>query len=190
MPMPTKLPEYQQGGLVSGPGTDYSSLWRRQAEANNRSWDAVNQQNAPAKQQVMHKIAPPSESSNAQRIMAQIMAQSTPNAGSALGKMANAWVAKYHADREMENKRQYLRDHEKRRGGWASMLHSGASLRDIATHDPGIMGDSEFLSFAKTTTPAVAAEVEMFKNVDSPFGRGGVGQQSSTTGKFPDTKAR
>ena len=184
MPMPAKLPRYQEGGLVSGPGTDYSSLWRRQAEANNRSWDAVNQQNAPAKQQVMHRIAPPAENSNAQRIMAQIMSQSTPNAGSALGKMANAWVAKYRADRETENKRQYLRDHEKRRGGWASMLHGGATLRDIATHDPGIMGDAEFLNFAKSTTPEIAAEVELFEDVQNPYGRGGVGQRSSTTGKI------
>ena len=184
MPLPAKLPEYQQGGLVSGPGTDYSSLWRRQAEANNRSWDAVNQQNAPAKKQVMHKIAPPSMSANAQQVMAQIMAQSTPNAGSALGKIANAWFTKYNSDREMENKRQYLRDHEKRRGGWASMLHSGASLRDIASHDPGVMGDSEFLSFAKTTTPAVAEEIEMFEDVQNPYGKGGFGQRSSISGQI------
>ena len=37
MPMPAKLPEYQEGGLVSGQGADYSALWRRQAEANNRN---------------------------------------------------------------------------------------------------------------------------------------------------------
>ena len=164
-----------------GPSADYSQLWREQAEANNAKWRGLNQ---PAQQQVMHRIAPPRMSANAQKVMAGAMGMPSRNWGEALSKIANTWVGKYHADREAEQKRQYLNDQEKRRGVWAQQLHSGATLRDIATHDPGVMGDSAFLNFAKTTTPEVKAEVEMFEDVDSPFGRGGFGQRSSTTGKI------
>ena len=183
MPMPAKVPTYQQGGLVSGPGTDYSALWRRQAEANDRKWDAVNQGSAPAKQ-VMHQIAPSGMSAHALKVMADAMNMRSDNWGSALSKMANVFVARHAGEREAEQKREYLNAQEQRRGVWAQQLHSGATLRDIAGRDPSVMGDTAFLNFAKTTTPEVAAEVEMFEDVDSPYGRGGVGQRSSTIGKI------
>ena len=164
-----------------GPGADYSALFAAQAAENARKFDGLNQ---PAQRQAVHRIAPPKMSANAQNVMASIMGRSTPNAGSALGKIASSWVTKYNADREAEQKRQYLNEQEQRRGVWAKQLHSGATLRDIATHDPGIMGDSAFLDFAKTTTPEVAAEVEIFEDVESPYGKGGFGQRSSTTGKI------
>ena len=180
MPGSYAAKKYQAGGYV---GPDYSELWTRQAQANDREWAAVNQQSAPARQP-MHKIAPPAMSANAQRVMAQAMAMPSRNWGEALSKLGNVWATKRTNEREAEQKRQYLNEQETRRGRWAQQLHSGASLRDIATHDPGIMGDTAFLDFAKTTTPAVAAEVEMFEDVDSPFGKGGFGQRSSTTGKI------
>ena len=161
---------------------DFAAEFAQQAAARANGWAGLNQP-AP-KRQGVHRIAPPKMSANAQNLMASIMSQSTPNAGSALGKIANVWITKHLADREAEEERQYLNDQEQRRGVWAQQLHSGASLRDIATRDPGVMSDSSFLDFAKTTTPAVAAEVEMFEDVDSPYGRGGVGQRSSLTGKL------
>ena len=163
-----------------GPGADYSALFAAQAAENARKFDGLDR---PARQQVMHQIAPPRMSANAQKVMAGAMGMPSRNWGEALSKIANTWVGKYHADREAEQKRQYLNDQERRRGVWAQQLHSGATLRDIATHDPGVMGDSAFLNFAKTTTPEVKAEIEMFEDVDSPFGKGGFGQRSSTTGK-------
>ena len=183
MPIPAKLPEYQQGGLVSGPGTDYSALWRRQAEANDRKWNAVNQESAPARQP-MHQIAPPQMSAHQQAVMADAMNAPSRNWGEALSKIANVLVTGRNNEREAENKRQHLNDQQRRRGVWAQQLHSGASLRDIASVDPGIMGDAEFLSFAKTTTPAVAEEIEMFEDVQNPYGKGGFGQRSSISGQI------
>ena len=180
MPGRSAMKKYQAGGYV---GPDYSELWTRQAQANDREWNAVNQQNAPAKQ-VMHKIAPPAMSANAQRVMAQAMAMPSRNWGEALSKLGNVWATKRTNEREAEQKREHLNSLERRRGVWAQQLHSGASLRDIANDDPSVMSDTSFLDFAKTTTPAVAAEVEMFEDVDSPFGKGGFGQRSSTTGKI------
>ena len=144
MPGSHAMKKYQAGGYV---GPDYSQLWRRQAEENNGAFDALSQQPAPAQPHI--RIAPPGMSPHAQNLMAQIMGRSTLNAGSALGKIANVWITKHNADREAEQKRQYLNDQEQRRGVWAQQLHSGASLRDIATHDPGVMSDSSFLDFEK-----------------------------------------
>ena len=140
MPMPAKLPRYQEGGLVSGPGTDYSALWRRQAEANNRKWDAVNQENAPTRQP-MHRIAPPQMSANAQNVMAGIMGRSTPNAGAALSKIANVWATKHAADQEAQAKQQYDTERNRKRADWIGALSEGASPEFLAYTDPSFIDD-------------------------------------------------
>ena len=95
-------------------------------------------------------------------------------------------------------------------------LGSGSTLRDLATSDPSVLGDTAFLKFVQTTKePAGFEEVldeqgrpiaqrgpqgrtfahplapepegpaaEMFEDVQNPFGQGGFGQRSSTTGKM------
>ena len=163
-----------------GPGADYSALWAAQAQENNRKWGGLNQP-APA-QQPIHRIAPPRMSANAQKVLAQAMGMPSRNWGEALSNLGNTWAAAHAGKRESEQKRQYLDEQEQRRGVWAQQLHSGASLRDIATHDPGVLGDTAFLDFAAKTKPEAAAE--FFEDVDSPYGRGGFGQRSSTTGKI------
>ena len=155
------MKKYQTGGYVA---PDYA------------------QQPAPAQPHI--RIAPPQMSAHQQAVMADAMNAPSRNWGEALSKIANVFVTGRNNEREAENKRQHLNDQEQRRGVWAQQLHSGATLRDIASIDPGVMSDSSFLDFAKTTTPAVAAEVELFEDVDSPYGKGGFGQRSSTTGKI------
>ena len=161
MPESHAMRKYQAGGYVA---PDYAH------------------QPAPAQPHI--RIAPPEMSANAQKVIAQAMAMPSQNWGSALSKLANVWAANRAGERETEAKAQKASEQERRRGNWAQQLHSGRSLRDIASQDSSVLADTSFLDFAKTTTPEVAAEIELFENVDSPYGRGGVGQRSSTTGKI------
>ena len=103
-------------------------------------------------------------------------------------------------------------DTRARRQGWATQLNEGKTLRELAASEPGVMGDSDFMSFwSGTKTPAGFEDVlddegnvlgqrgpdnrwhadpraapapEIWETVEDPFGRGGVGQRSSTSGKI------
>ena len=182
MPMPAKLPTYQQGGLVSGPGADYSALWRRQAEANNRSWDAVNQQAAPA-QQPHIKIAPPAAmSANAQKVLAQARGMPSRNWGEAISKLGNVWASKRAGERQAEALAQAATELQGRRQGWGAQLAGGMSQRELAASDPRFIEDAKYQAFLKGTAPA--PDPEQWDTVQDPYGRGGAAQKSSTTGLF------
>ena len=93
-------------------------------------------------------------------------------------------------------------------------IGSGSSLRDVAASDPSVLGDADFLSFIKSTKAPKGftdvqddegnilgqrgpdnrwykdprsdpeVEVETHEVIQSPYGRGGVGQESSISGKI------
>ena len=107
---------------------------------------------------------------------------SSPTWGSSIAQMGNAW-AKSHAKRKTaEADRQLKTEQAVKRAGWSKQIGEGASVRDISMRDPSIMGDASFLAFLDKTKPEAAPET--FEIADDPYGRGGIGQRSSTTGKI------
>ena len=169
-----------------GPGADYSELWRRQAQQNNAKWSGLNQ---PAPAQPMHRIAPPRMSANARALLKQGASGPSNNAGSALSKIFNTYVLGRADKQQAEEAARNSSQRENRRGLWSWQLEQGLTLRQIASQSPSILADDKFLSFAASTKPAVAEEIEQFSVVQDPFGRGGVGQKSSTTGRISDWQA-
>ena len=107
---------------------------------------------------------------------------SSPTWGSAIARMGNAW-AKSHAERQTaEADRAMASEQAQKRGAWAQAIGAGATVREIAQHDPSIIGDTSFLAFLDKSKPAPDAET--FEIADNPYGRGGIGQRSSTSGKI------
>ena len=106
----------------------------------------------------------------------------TPGWGSAVARIGGAW-AKAHNKRKLdEADREMQTEQARKRGAWAQAIGEGATVRDIAMRDPSIIGDTAFLGFLSENKPEAAAET--FEVADNPYGRGGVGQRSSTTGKL------
>lgn len=138
---------------------------------------------APGGQKTI-RIAPPSE--NASRVMQSLMAQKTPNWGSALAKLA-AVAIEAHGQKKRGAARQAAETTKReQRAQWASQLGSGASMRDLAVADPAFLADTDFQKSWAGTAPA--AETERFDFADNPFGRGGHGQRSSLTNRVHDWK--
>ena len=172
----------QNTGLGGG---EYAALFRRHAAENDQKWAGVNRQSGQQRAGgPTHKIGPRPMSASAQATMASILSQPTRTWGGAARKIASTFIAKMNADREGEAKQADERALNERRGIWAKALHAGETLRNIASNDPQVLNDKPFLDFAASTAPEVAEEVELFEDVQDPYGKGGFGQRSSTTGKI------
>ena len=177
MPGSHAMKKYQAGGYV---GPDYSELWKRQAEANNRKWEGLNQ---PAPAQPIHRIAPPpAMSANAQKVMASAMVMPSRNMGEAVSKLANVWASKRANEREAEAGKLYNTERNRKRADWIGALSEGATPQFLAYTDPSFVDDKEFHAWWESNKPG--AEPEQWDTVQDPYGRGGAAQRSSTTGLF------
>ena len=107
---------------------------------------------------------------------------SNPTWGSAIARMGNAYVKAHNKRKTAEADRQLKAEQAQKRGAWAAAIGEGATVREIAQRDPSIIGDTAFLGFLDKSKPEDAPET--FEIADDPYGRGGVGQRSSRTGKL------
>ena len=106
----------------------------------------------------------------------------TPSWGSAISKIGGAWAARHNREKIKAANLALASEQAVKRQGWARDLSGGASLRDLAVVDPLILSDSDFIAFWDKSKPT--PEAETFEIADSPFGRGGIGQRSSKSGKI------
>ena len=193
---------YQSGGYVQGdpyggPGPD----------------DVAPMPIPQQHQQPNIRIAPPPMSQNAQRVMAQLMSQKTPNWGSALSKLANVAITAHNEKKRGAARQAAETTKREQRARWANELGAGASPRDLAMSDPDFLADAEFQKSWAGTAPEQGFEPvmdeggniigqrgpdgrvyedprtqgpapEIFEDVASPYGFGGHAQRSSTTGKL------
>ena len=118
----------------------------------------------------------------------RIAAQPSPTWGTALAKLGHSWVAAHHQKKDAESQRAAQAAQIEKRGQWAQAFGQGATLRDLAASDPSILGDPSFISFWDKTRKsqefeAPELEPEQWETVDSPFGRGGIGQRSTLSNK-------
>ena len=187
---------YQSGGYVSGdpysarPGPDDVAPidpFTAQSLARLAANQSTPNQPAPmaAPQRGRHpdiKIAPQPMSANAQKVMAQLMSQGTPNMGSAISKLANVWITGHNEKKRGKARQAAETTKREQRARWASELGSGVSPRDLAVADPDFLADTEFQQSWAGTAPA--PEAETFEDVADPYGFGGHAQRSSTTGKL------
>ena len=139
---------------------------------------------------------------------------STPGWGSALARLGGAFAERHRRGQKEAADLSMKQHQNVKRRAWMQSIGEGATLRDIAGSDPSVLGDSAFLSFIKSTKAAPGftdvtddegnvlgqrgpdnkwykdprsepeAEVETHEVVQNPFGRGGVGQESSISGKI------
>ena len=106
----------------------------------------------------------------------------SPTWGSAVARMANSWATGHAKRKTAEADRAMQSEQAQKRGAWAQAISQGATVRQIAERDPSIIGDTAFLGFLDKSKPEASSET--FEIADDPFGRGGVGQRSSVTGKI------
>ena len=143
---------------------------------------------------------------------ARVANSASPTWGAALSKIGGAWAERHNRERTKEANRALAEQQTVKRQGWMQSLGSGATLRELATSDPSVLGDGDFLKFVNATKapktfkdvtddegriigqrgpdgrfyddPRAAPEPESWETVESPFGRGGIAQRSSTSGKI------
>ena len=129
-----KMKGYQEGGYAPParaygyrptPGND----WQPQPQPQPRA-------------AVHHKIGPapsPGMSQNAAAVMRGIMGRETRDWGSAVSKIANAFITRRNDMQMQTADRSLAQAKDERRAGWASALGEGATLRDVAASDPTIL---------------------------------------------------
>ena len=143
---------------------------------------------------------------------ARFATTSTPSWGSALSQIGGAFAERHNRERMKEAKLAEQAEQTTKRQGWMQSLGAGATLRDVAASDPSVLGDTDFIKFVHSTKapkgftdvhddegnilgqrgpdnrwyddPRAAPALETFEIADDPYGRGGIGQRSSTTGKL------
>ena len=143
----------------------------------------------------------------------------TPGWGSALAKIGGAFVERHRREQKKAANLAQEAELTTKRQGWMQSLGAGSTLRDVAASDPSVLGDSEFLNFVRSTAAKPGytdvhdddgnvlgqrgpdnrwykdpraepeAEVETHSVVQNPYGRGGVGQESSISGKISGYQA-
>ena len=108
----------------------------------------------------------------------------TPTQGwaGALAEIGGAWAEKHHREKAKAAEEALVVKQAAQRAGWSQKIGEGATVREIAKHDPSIISDSDYLGFLTQHKPQ--AEAETFEIADNPYGRGGTAQRSSTTGKL------
>ena len=106
----------------------------------------------------------------------------SPTWGSAIAQLGNTWASAHNKRKTAEADRAMASEQAQRRGAWAQAIGEGKTVRQIAGRDPSIIKDTAFLAFLSKNKPEAAPET--FEIADDPYGRGGIGQRSSTTGKL------
>ena len=113
---------------------------------------------------------------------AQLSNSPTPGWASALAKIGGAFVQRHNKQKLKEAKAAQEAEQAAKRVAWSKQIGEGATVRDLAMSDPSIISDTAFLGFLTKSKPEAAPET--FEIADDPYGRGGIGQRSSTTGKI------
>ena len=98
----------------------------------------------------------------------------------ALSQIGNAFVQRHNEQKRKDAEAAQAA----KRTDWSKQIGQGATVREIAKLDPSIINDSDYLGFLSKNKPEAAAET--FEIADDPYGRGGIGQRSSTTGRIVD----
>ena len=124
--------------------------------------------------------ATPGMSANARAVLQQMMSRPSDNWGSAVSRLGAAFALGSAEKKARTAKQKKTAATMARRQSWAESLGGGMSARDLAIKDPAFLGDTEFQKRWAGTAPP--PEVEHWDTVQNPYDRGGVGQQSSTTG--------
>ena len=104
------------------------------------------------------------------------------NWATALAEIGGAWAEKHHREKAKAAEEARVAKQAAQRTGWSQKIGEGATVREIAKHDPSIIGDADYLNFLSNNKPQ--AEAETFEIADNPYGRGGTGQRSSTSGRI------
>ena len=104
------------------------------------------------------------------------------NWASALAQIGGAFAEKHHRDKAKAAEAARVEMQAVQRTGWSQKIGEGATVREIAKSDPSIIGDADYLNFLSNNKPQ--AEAETFEIADNPYGRGGTGQRSSTSGRI------
>ena len=107
---------------------------------------------------------------------------SNSNWASALAQIGGAFAERHHREKAKAAEEARVAKQAAKRAGWSAQIGEGASVREIAKSDPSIISDTAFLGFLTQNRPEAAPET--FEIADDPYGRGGIGQRSSTTGKL------
>ena len=109
---------------------------------------------------------------------------STPTEGwaGALSKIGGAFIERHEKKKRKEAEEARAAKQAAQRTGWSQKIDEGATVREIAKSDPSIIGDADYLNFLSNNKPQ--AEAETFEIADNPYGRGGTGQRSSTSGRI------
>lgn len=116
--------------------------------------------------------------------MAALMRQPSPGWGSAVNKIASAFILHRQKEQERQEKMQREATRQVTRGNVMRQLRDGGDVRAALIANPAILGDREFMSALSSLRKPEAPET--FEPVDSPYGRGGFGQRSSKTGRIYD----
>ena len=120
---------------------------------------------------------------------ALMQAQQAPsgNWGEAIGKIANTGVSAWQLSREREREEKQRTGQQETGNKFIEALTGGGGggLAAALAANPNIMSHpqaAQYLSLAESLAPQPAPET--YETVQDPYGRGGVGQRSSTTGKL------
>ena len=118
-----------------------------------------------------------------------MQAQRAPsrNWGEAIGKIAQSGVAAWKLSKEREEEKKRRAEQKRTEELFIGSLtgEGGGGLAAALAASPNIMSHpqaAQYLSLAQAMAPKPAPET--FEAVQDPYGRGGVGQRSSTTGKI------
>ena len=123
--------------------------------------------------------ATPGMSANARAVLQQMMSRPSDNWGSAVSRLGAAFALGHAEKKARTVKEKKTAATMARRQSWAESLGGGMSARELAIKDPAFLGDTEFQKRWAGTAPP--PEVEHWNDEDSPYGKGGFGQRSSTT---------
>ena len=107
------------------------------------------------------------------------------NWGEAIGKIAQSGVAAWKLSKEQEKEQKRLAQQKQTGEQFLKALMGGGGLAAAVGANPDIVDHPNFAqysSLAKSMMPKPAPET--FSVEQNPYGRGGVAQKSSTTGKF------
>ena len=76
---------------------------------------------------------------------------STPTWGSALSQLGGAWAAKHTKEQLKKANRALASEQGRKRQSWMQDIGNGATLRDLASADPSVLSDVDFLKFVDAT---------------------------------------
>ena len=121
-------------------------------------------------------------SQGSMQLLNRLARQPSRDLPSAIAQIGAAFIQAHGKKTKAEAQRAAKQEQAKKRGGWAVAIGEGASVQEIASRDPSIIDDTAFLGFLSKNRPEAATET--FETVQNPYGRGGVAQASSVSGKY------